>query len=256
MQQVRRYKGALMATTYGDRLKKALEYRAIGQREFARRIKELVSKGGSYRSLSNYLTNVFTPTQEWTQAAAQLLGVSETWLGSHEGQMLPKKPDDPIISSCIWALDGLRPYLSANSDISTFAHLMLARDRFEDVYGDTRGMKGAEAKQSYARHLLLPLKLLLLHIRGSDEFAENVGPEIIRCAISQYLELVLLLMPAQDVVGDEDRKAVSRCLSEWMKKREEEGQASLEDGVRAYHEANPDALRKHFESNPKTEEEV
>ena len=173
--------------------------------------------------------------------------MSETWLGADEGQMLPKKPDDPIISSCTWALDGLRPYLSINSEISTFTHLMLARDRFEDVYGDTRGMKGAEAKQSYARHLLLPLKLLLLHIRGSDEFAENVGPEIIRSAISQYLELVLLLMPAPEAVSDEDRKAVSRRLSEWIKKQEEKERALMEDGVRAYHEANPDALRKHFE---------
>lgn len=233
-----------MATSYGERLKEALRYRGIPQREFTRRIKPLVARGGSYRSLSNYLANDFTPTQTWTRAAAEILGVSELWLANNEGQMLPgeteKKPDDPNFQSCAWALDSLKPYLSTTTHISTFTQLMLARDRFEDVYGSTRGMSGADAKQAYAPHLLRPLKVLLLHVTGSDRI-EDVGPEVIRQALGHYLELTLLLMPSQDFVTDDARKAVSACLSQWRKELE----GSLESRV-----------GKQLQVNPLTKEEV
>ena len=208
-----------MTMTYGERLRKALDHRGIGQRAFARRIKELGVVGGSYRSISNYLTGVFTPSLEWTQAAAEILGVSETWLGSDEGQMLPTTTLSPNTLSCIRGLDSLKPSLSMLTHTSTFDHLRLAHDRFADVFGDTRGMKGAEAKNAYAAHLFLPLKTLLLHVRGSEQF-ENVGLEKIRHVLNQYLELVLLLMPKQEDVDHNARKAVSRSLSEWRKQRE------------------------------------
>lgn len=233
-----------MATTYGERLKTALKYRGIPQRQFTKRIKPLVDRGGSYRSLSNYLANDFTPTQAWTQAAAGILGVSETWLGADEGQMLPTevapKKKDPNVDLCILALDGLKPGLAKTAHIGSLVHLMLARDQFEEGYGDTRGLSGKDTKEHYAEHLLLPLKQLLLHVRGSDQF-EDLTPETVRRALNQYLELVLLLMPAHGAASEDARKGVSRCMSKWRKEIEE----SLEY-----------AVGKRMEANLPTEKEV
>ena len=223
-----------MATTYGERLKKALKYRGIPQRQFTKRIKPLVARGGSYRSLSNYLTNEFTPTQAWTQAASGILGVSETWLGADEGRMLPDEPPtetDPNFALCYGALDILEPGLSDTAHLGTVVHLMLARDQFEERYGETMGLSGKDAKKSYAEHLLLPLKQLLLHVRGSDEF-EDLTPETVRRALNQYLELVLLLMPAHDAANEGARKGVGRCLLGWRKQKKAEADAALEAGVR------------------------
>ena len=243
--------------TLGGRLREALSHWGQGHHAFARRLKELEITGAAYRSVVNYLGDRTSPSKFWIRTAADILGVSETWLGADEGQMLPdkiiEKRGDPNVDLCFMAMDDLKPDLAKTAHVLTLAHLMLTRDRFEDVYGNTRGMSGPDIKRSYPEHLLLPLKALLLHVRGSDQLTD-VGPEVVRQALTQYLELVLLLMPAPEAVGDEDRKAVSRCLSEWVKKQKEEGRAALEDAVRSYHEANPDALRKLFESNPKTEE--
>ena len=116
----------------------------------------------------------------------------------------------------------------------------LPRDR----YGDTRGLSGKDAKKHYPAHLLLPLKQLLLHVRGSDQF-EDATPEDIRRALNQYLELVLLLMPAHDAASEDARKGVSRALSQWRKQKSAELDAMLDSGVEI-------ALK----AKPKTEEEV
>jgi len=234
-----------MATTYGERLKTALEYRSITQRAFIEHIKNKgITRGISYRSLANYLTNEFTPTQPWTQAAAAILGVSETWLGADEGQMLPNEvtenQGDPNIDLCLSALNYLGPQLAKTRHLATLVHLMLARDRFQEVYGDTKGLKSAKAKKSYAKHLLLPLETLLLHVRGSSRFGDDVGHEVVRAAISQYLELVLLLMPpSPEAASDEARKGVSTRLAQWKKELE----GSIEY-----------AVGKHIEADPKPEE--
>ena len=159
-------------------------------------------------------------------------------------EAIPKGTDpketDPNIALCYQALDVLERGLSGTAHVGSVVHLMLARDRFEDRYGDTRGLSGKDAKKSYAEHLLLPLKLLLLHVRGSDQF-EDATPEAIRRALNQYLELVLLLMPAHDAASDGARKAVSACLSQWRKERE---------GSREYR------VGKQLQVNPRTEEKV
>ncbi len=228
--------------TFGGRLKEALSNWGQSHHAFSRRLEELDIKGASYRSVVNYMGNRTSPSKFWIRHAADILGVSESWLIDGEGQMLPgeteKKPDDPNFISCIWALDSLKPHLATTTHISTFTQLMLARDRFEDVYGSTRGMSGADAKQAYAKHLLLPLKTLLLHLTGSDQI-EDIGPEVIRQALGHYLELVLLLMPAQGAVSDEARKAVSRSLSQWRTQKSAEVRAVLETGVRSVVKAKP-----------------
>ena len=221
-----------MQTSFGERLKTALAHWDQGHQALARRLEKQGVRGGSYRSLANYLGNRSTPSLAWIRAAVEILRVDERWLTTGEGEMLPSDLDqirvDPKDISCATALHRLK---ASESDITTITHLMLARDRFEDAYGHTEGVRGAE--DLYAEHLLLPLRVLLLHVRGSDQLT-GARTEIVRQALNQYLELVLLLLPVREAVSDEASRTVSRRLSVSRTKEIEESYTSAKAIVREH----------------------
>ena len=69
----------------GDRIRTAVNDWGRGHRAFAREMQSRGLRGGSYRSLLNYMQSETTPSGKWLEEAAEVLNVSLKWLESGEG---------------------------------------------------------------------------------------------------------------------------------------------------------------------------
>lgn len=76
--------------TLGQRIREALKHWNDSHRAFAREMQERGVRGGSYRSLVNYLNGETTPSTQWLEEAAEIMGVNFQWLATGEGPMEPK----------------------------------------------------------------------------------------------------------------------------------------------------------------------
>jgi len=119
--------------------------------------------------------------------------------------------DKDRVAPALAVLDKLRPGLSGSAQMVTLVHLLLAHERFENVYGHTKGLPPDAEVELYADHLLLPLRVLLLHPRGTDQLA-GLGHEAVRRVLGHYLELVLMLMPNRSGVVE----GMAERVSSWL----------------------------------------
>ena len=71
--------------TVAERIREALATWGQSHREFARQMKRRGVRGGSYRSLLNYLKGSIEPSRRWLEEAAAITGVSFEWLLMGEG---------------------------------------------------------------------------------------------------------------------------------------------------------------------------
>ena len=148
---------------------------------------------------------------------AEILDVSEKWLKTGEGTMVPEPawvPNPPNEDRDIEEMDALLASLGKArlpegmvSPIMTVSHLYHVEQAFRQRYGPTKGLPFSQTVELYADHLLLPLKRILLHTRGTGELSD-LGPEDVRQVLNQYLELVNKLMPDRKVSADPHRRAV------------------------------------------------
>ena len=201
----------------GKRLGAAFDYRNVGKLAAAREIQARGIVGGSYKSMSNYLGGHRVPSAAWVRAMAEILDVSEKWLKTGEGTMVPEPawvPNPPNEDRDIEEMDALLASLGKArlpegmvSPIMTVSHLYHVEQAFRQRYGPTKGLPFSQTVELYADHLLLPLKRILLHTRGTGELSD-LGPEDVRQVLNQYLELVNKLMPDRKVSADPHRRAV------------------------------------------------
>jgi hypothetical protein len=201
----------------GKRLNAAFDYRNVGKLAAAREIQARGIVGGSYKSMSNYLGGHRVPSVAWIRAMAEILDVSERWLKTGEGTMVPEPawvPNPPDKDEDTEEMDALLASLRKArlpegmvSPIMTVSHLYHVEQAFRQRYGPTKGLLFSETVELYADHLLLPLQRILLHTRGTGELSD-LGPEEVRQVLNQYLELVNKLMPDRKVSADPHRRAV------------------------------------------------
>ena len=201
----------------GKRLGAAFDYRNVGKLAAAREIQARGIVGGSYKSMSNYLGGHRMPSAAWIRAMAEILDDSEKLLKTGEGTMVPEPawvPNPPDEDQDTEEMDALLASLRKAklpegmvSPIMTVSHLYHVEQAFRQRYGPTKGLPFSRTVELYADHLLLPLKRILLHTRGTGELSD-LGPEDIRQVLNQYLELVNKLIPDRKVSADPHRRAV------------------------------------------------
>ena len=73
--------------TLGSRIKRALKHWGGGHRPFAREMQKRGVRGGTYRSLVNYMNDATAPSLRWLEEAAAITDISAEWLRTGKGAM-------------------------------------------------------------------------------------------------------------------------------------------------------------------------